>query len=93
MKKIYFYLFICITILTLFAGCFSSESSTNYPPSNPAPSPPPPLQNAGQYNSLAVDGNKIYISYMDIINVDLKFARSLDNGVTWDSMIIDNGEQ
>ena len=37
----------------------------------------------GWYTSLAVSGDNLYISYCDYTNWDLKFARSLDKGVTW----------
>ena len=37
----------------------------------------------GQYTSLAVDGATLYISYYDVTNGDLKFARSDDSGATW----------
>ena len=39
--------------------------------------------NVGWYTSIAVDGSNVYISYYDIVNEDLKFARSTDGGATW----------
>ena len=38
---------------------------------------------AGKYNSIAVDGSNIYISYLDYYNGDLKFVKSTDGGKTW----------
>ncbi len=38
----------------------------------------------GQFSSLAADGDKVYISYYDASNGNLKFAKSLDGGNTWD---------
>jgi hypothetical protein len=39
--------------------------------------------NVGQDNSIAVYGTNIYISYFDLTNYDLKFAKSIDGGETW----------
>lgn len=39
--------------------------------------------NVGQSPSIAVNGSNIYISYYDITNEDLKFAKSVDDGATW----------
>jgi hypothetical protein len=37
----------------------------------------------GAYTSMAIDGSNIYISYYDLTNNNLKFARSTDSGDTW----------
>ena len=37
----------------------------------------------GRYNSVAVSGNDVYISFYDETNRDLKFAKSIDSGTTW----------
>ena len=37
----------------------------------------------GEYTSLAVDGDNVYIFYRDNTNDDLKFAKSTDKGNTW----------
>ena len=45
----------------------------------------------GEYPSLATsqDGSKVYISYRDYGNKDLKFAKSSDMGATWTSQTLD----
>ena len=46
----------------------------------------------GQYSSIsAVDANTIFISYYSLINSDLKFAWSIDNGLNWTTSIVDSG--
>jgi hypothetical protein len=37
----------------------------------------------GRYNSVAVSGSDVYISFYDETNRDLKFAKSTDSGITW----------
>jgi hypothetical protein len=37
----------------------------------------------GKFNSIAVDGNNIYISYYQATTYDLKFTKSADEGVSW----------
>jgi hypothetical protein len=37
----------------------------------------------GLYSSITVDGANIYISYYDQTNGDLKLAKSIDSGTTW----------
>lgn len=48
--------------------------------------------NVGQYTSLAVDtaGNYL-ISYFDVSNGDLKFAKSIDGGEHWTMSTVDSG--
>jgi hypothetical protein len=38
----------------------------------------------GELSSIAVDGSNVYISYYDETNGDLKFAKSIDGGVSWE---------
>jgi hypothetical protein len=37
----------------------------------------------GDYSSLSIDGNEIYISYYDATSGNLKFAKSTDSGSSW----------
>jgi hypothetical protein len=37
----------------------------------------------GNYSSISIDGNKIYISYYDATSGNLKFAKSTDSGSSW----------
>src|SRR3989344_5391954 len=39
--------------------------------------------NVGQYSSIEADGSNVYISYRDVTNTNLKFAKSTDGGATW----------
>jgi len=39
--------------------------------------------NVGHDSCIAVDGNNVYISYYDSTSRNLKFARSVDGGLTW----------
>src|SRR3990167_6038374 len=39
--------------------------------------------NVGQYSSIEADGSNVYISYRDVTNTNLKFAKSTDGVATW----------
>ena len=39
--------------------------------------------NVGEFNSIAINGSTMAISYYDRTNGDLKYASSTDNGATW----------
>lgn len=49
-----------------------------------------PGSNVGSCSSLAVSGNNIYISYFDIDDTNLKFAKSIDNGKNWTTTTLDS---
>ena len=59
----------------------SSDGGVTWPASNIKGVDP--NLNVGLYNSIAVEGSNIYISYYDEANKDLKFAKSTDGGNTW----------
>jgi len=50
---------------------------------NPITSTIDSTNNVGSYTSIAVDGSNVYISYLDITNINLKFAKSEDGGASW----------
>ena len=37
----------------------------------------------GSFNDIVVSGSSVYISYFDWLSGDLRFAKSIDGGVTW----------
>ena len=42
-----------------------------------------PEKSVGQFSSIAVKNSNVYISYLSQKDLNLKFARSIDNGLTW----------
>ncbi len=44
----------------------------------------------GQYPSIAVSQDTIYVCYYDEANQNLKLARSFDDGVSWNIQVVDN---
>ena len=47
----------------------------------------------GDYNSLALDGTNLYITYFDETNFELKLAFSTDDGGSWSFRVIDTAGQ